>query len=481
MTEPDQLARCASHGLHFDVTRSDGCVLCRRASKSPQGQGGPKLGLWVGGIGTTLALACLALALKYRHPSGETSPPSPNTDLSAASPGAAGVSHFQATRGVPPVGSVGVSEQAAREAISRIANAQVACSTGSEDGCLHLARECAALGLDPGGLPPLMIASRQLDLALRRACQRAAQTVRPSCDPALGQGCRPTSRLKDEALEKCRTGTIDDCGRYAEVYSRPESFDSQLRAQLVQEACKKGSASNCARLSDILAVGDGLPNDPGRALELHDRETAAGLDALKKCEGPGCAIAQLAYEARGEMMEQKRRAEIEPNAVARECEAGKLPACEGLREAYSAGSSRLSLDPAKANAFGAKANEIVDRQCRAGDRDACSTLVRYLLYSPPQDVARGRRIADEACAKGNYGVCWMVGDFLARPGPNHDSAAANGYFSRGVTLGAPSCSAGELAACQLLLEAYRLGRGVAPDVKKYEEYFEKVYGAATPH
>lgn len=478
MAESGQLARCSSHGLHFDATQSDGCVLCRRASESPQGRGGSlKARLWIGAIGTSLALACFALAFVHRPPPGATSVARPNADPSAASPG---VLHFHRTPGVPSV-SVGISEQAAREAISRIANAQVRCSTGSDDNCLRLTRECADLGFEPGGLPPPMIANPTLDAALRRACQRASQIARPSCDPATGHGCEPTSRMKAEALEKCRTGTIDDCSRSAEVYSRPESFDRQLRVELIREACKKGSTSNCARLSDILTAEDVLAKDPGRSLEVHDRETAARLDALKKCTGPECAIAQLAYEARGEMTEQMRRAEMAPEVVARECEGGKLRACEGLREAYSAGSSRLSVDVAKASAFGAKANEIVERQCQEGERDACSTLVRYLLYSLPQDVSRGRRIADDACAKGSYDVCWMVGDFLARPGPDQDPAAASAYFSRGVTLGAPRCSAGDLAACQLLLEAYRLGRGVAPDMKKYEEYFEKVYGAETPH
>jgi hypothetical protein len=61
VAEPGQLARCALHGLHFDAARSDGCVLCRRASQSPQDQSSKlKHGLWIGGIGAILALACVA-------------------------------------------------------------------------------------------------------------------------------------------------------------------------------------------------------------------------------------------------------------------------------------------------------------------------------------------------------------------------------------------------------------------------------------
>jgi hypothetical protein len=279
-----------------------------------------------------------------------------------------------------------------RTSCSRSRLAHRECSGGSEDGCLRVAQECAGLGFVLGGLPPPLVGSRQLDLALRRACQRAAQSVRPSCDAVSGRRCEPTPRMKEEALEKCRSGTIDDCAHYAEVYSRPESFDSQLRVQLIQEACKKGGTSNCARLSEILAVGGGLPPEAARALEVHDRETKAGLDELKKCDGPGCAIAQLAYKARGEMMEQIRRAEIAPDAVARECEAGRRGACEGLRDAYRAGASRLPADPAKANAFGAKANQLVERQCAPSPQKWSPRCLARLVDSVEIPRAAGNHV-----------------------------------------------------------------------------------------
>jgi TPR repeat protein len=173
-------------------------------------------------------------------------------------------------------------------------------------------------------------------------------------------------------------------------------------------------------------------------------------------------------------MEQIRRAQMAPDVVARECEAGKVGACAGLRDAYSGGASRLPADPTKANSFGAKANQLVERQCQAGDRDACGTLIQYLLYSSPPDVPRGRRLADEACTKGGYLECWTLADFLRRPGPNQDPAAATGYFSRAVSAATPRCDAGDAAACQLLIEAYRLGRGVSQDRKKSLELQEKL-------
>jgi TPR repeat protein len=159
--------------------------------------------------------------------------------------------------------------------------------------------------------------------------------------------------------------------------------------------------------------------------------------------------------------------------VARECEAGKLVACEGLRAAYSGQASRLSKDPAKASVFGTKANELLERQCQTGDRDACRTLVHHLLYFSPADVPRGRRLADQECASGDYSECWKLGEFLTQAGPNRDPTAANGYFARAVAIAMTSCDAGEAGACYLLSEAYRFGKGVARDVKKSGDYMVK--------
>jgi hypothetical protein len=221
-------------------------------------------------------------------------------------------------------------------------------------------------------------------------------------------------------------------------------------------------------------VEPGRQADPARALELRDRDMAAALDALGKCQDPECELVRMTYAAGGDTREQLRRAEIAPDLLARECDAGKVAACEGLRLAYGSEASTLPKDSAKTNEFGAKANQLLDRQCESGDRVACKTLIRQLLHRQPTDVPRGRRLADAACASGDHSECWALGEFLARPGPDQDRAAANSYFARAIPTATTRCDAGDASACQMLAQAYRLGQGTPRDEKKYSAYLLKL-------
>jgi uncharacterized protein len=286
-----------------------------------------------------------------------------------------------------------------------------------------------------------------------------------------------TDRLKQQALQRCRTGTVEDCNHYAAIYARKETLDATLSAQLTQEACKRGDPGSCSRLSVILAEGRGLPRDQQRALELRDQGTAEAVAAIKDCKGDayGCAMLQLAYtKAGGDPAEQFRRAELAPDEVAKECAVGKLSACQALRNAYSGGASRLPPDPNKVAQYGAKTNQLLEQKCGTGDRDACMTLARDLLYLPPQDIARGRQLADQACARGGYLDCWMLGEFLERGPAGHDPATASAYYARAVTAAKPLCNSGDAGACQTVAQAYYQGRGVPRDERKYGEYTLKI-------
>ena len=182
---------------------------------------------------------------------------------------------------------------------------------------------------------------------------------------------------------------------------------------------------------------------------------------------------QYAYlKAGGDGMEQLRRAEMAPDEVARECEAGKLGACQGLRGAHGGGASRLPEDRVKAAYFGAKANWLIEQQCQTGAPDACMSLAQNLLSSPPQDVARGRRLADEACARGGYLDCWMLGEHY-HYGEIRDPATAETYFAKAVAAAKPVCEAGNAGACEMLGRAYVRGRGAPRDERKFVEYTGK--------
>jgi TPR repeat protein len=357
----------------------------------------------------------------------------------------------------------------------------VLCRRSSTPPVRPVQRRQAWIWISTGGLV-LAVAGTAIALGLsHRAGSRteaAPETIasgplvvarsRAPRDQARGDGPKPGVQADDAERE--------DVGDAAPA--RDGSPDAALKAKAFEEACAKGDAVSCQRLSELLSEGRGLPRDPARALALRDRGMAAAMGALGQCKDPKCELVRLTYEAGGETIEQFRRAEIAPDIVARECDAGKLVACEGLRAAYASQSSKLAKDPTKVSEFGAKANQLLDRQCQAGDRAACKTLTSHLLHVQPTDVPRGRRLADAACAKGDYSECWMLGEFLTGPGAERDIGAANSYFGRAIPIATTRCEAGDASACQLLAQAYRLGQGVVADEKKFAEYTLKVVGGS---
>jgi len=343
-----------------------------------------------------------------------------------------------------------------------------ACDVGSARGCKQL------VGILPLGSP-------ELEAAKMRAQELENCSAQPNTPCAALSRAQLRSAaadsLKQQAVQNCRSGTVEDCSRLAALYTGPESRDLALSAELTEVACNRGDAGACTRLSDILAEGRGLPRDERRALELRDRGTAELAHAVKDCKGDdyACAMLQMAYvKGGGDWTEQFQRAELAPGEVAKECQAGKLGACEGLRAAYSGGASRLPPDLAKVAEYGARANQLLEQACNAGDRDACKTLAQYLLYSQPQDIARGRALADQACSRGGYLDCWILGEFLEHGPAGHDPATASAYYAKAVAAAKPLCDGGEVGACELVARAYSQGKGVSRDEKKHNDYLMKV-------
>lgn len=379
--------------------------------------------------------------------------------------------------------------EACRGALSRL---QKGCKEGSLKACDAVLSSHASM--NEADL------TRACDLGSARACRRSiehlpresvereATTLRaealeicaatPSvlCQvPSQAQlSANALARLKRRAMDTCRAETAEECSRYADIYARPPMVDLALSAQLVQEGCYKGDANACSRLSQLLAEGRGLPRDQRRALQLRDRDVTAALAQLERCEGDHCALLRYAYlKAGGDMAEQHRRAELAPDEVARECEAGKLGACQGLRSAYRGGASRLAEDLTQAAYYGAKANALTERQCQTGDRDACKLLAQYLLYAPPIDVARGQRLADDACARDGYLDCWLLGEFFDYGGSTRDVAMAQTYYAKAVASALQACHGGNAGACELVGSAYLRGSGVRQDERKFAEYTMK--------
>ncbi len=306
--------------------------------------------------------------------------------------------------------------------------------------------------------------------ALAGIGKRCAAGSLPACDAAMNAG-------ESVAAEACKAGSARACqqlaGRTARDSLKLGANDPALSAQLAEDACLKGSTPACEQLSEILAEGRGVPQDARRALALHDDAMAKIHQAVEKCDTADCSALQPLLGILVEKVDPNRRADLAPAEVAKECEAGGLSACQGLRGAYSGGSAHLVADSSKASVYGLKANQLLGQQCARNDQSACDELVRSLLYVAPMDVARGRQLADAACSRGSYQNCWLLADFLAHDAATREPAAANTYYARAVGLASPKCDGGDDAACSLMAQAYALGRGVARDTKKSAEYLIK--------
>lgn len=162
-----------------------------------------------------------------------------------------------------------------------------------------------------------------------------------------------------------------------------------VAAALLQKACDMGSGSGCSNLANLIARGQLLDRDLGKA---------AGLD-VKACdlgEPKGCVNAALAYfEGTGVGADPARAREL----FSRGCDLGHLESCKNIGVLHWEGKGGPQ-DHAKAVTFFKKA-------CDGGDASGCFNMgvAHYKGLGAARDDQKAREYFDTACLKGDKGGC----------------------------------------------------------------------------
>jgi TPR repeat protein len=292
----------------------------------------------------------------------------------------------------------------------------------------------------------------------------------PTCDAAacntLGMQALERAR-RGEAVDlldrACSLGHAVGCSNLAGVLRGGAGADPPRAAALYERACGLGFAEACASLGSILAEGKLVPADAPRALAMYDR-ACAGADAF------GCFTAGLLLaEGRG----VPRSAEAATERFDRACGLGHATGCynaglllfreRGARPGENeraaqlfgracdgqqpAGCMRLGIATLRGQGAGpdpARARELFDRACRAGDGDGCEAAAQLargkggkdtpiaLTSSAPALTMGGLRVLDLSCRMPEVGPMALgeAIEALAAHKPALDACAPAGEAPR---------------------------------------------------
>ena len=138
-----------------------------------------------------------------------------------------------------------------------------ACELGDASGCRGLTSD------DPVEAEAVKRRAELLD-----ECK--SRDAGPCAVPSIAELVPVTrSRLSAAARESCRTEGAARCTELARAQARYPNPDLSLVAELHRAACDGHQSGSCIALERIYADGQGVPKQPGRALELHDLVSGA--------------------------------------------------------------------------------------------------------------------------------------------------------------------------------------------------------------
>lgn len=231
----------------------------------------------------------------------------------------------------------------------------------------------------------------------------------------------------DAAAAACAAGEQAGCSDLGRAHHRGEGRpQNRPVAELIyRKACAGGEGSACYRLASLLrSIDDDDPAtrhaDQTEAAHLTVRACRAGWPEACDAEADDL-LAGTIWMPDPAMAETLRRDA---------CGAGHAPACRKL--------AALLLEEERGEAGRREAEALLDRQCRAGDREACSAAKRHWTARDGEGspVAQGYEML--ACEAGNGWACSRLGMAALRRDPP-DRAAAQDLLDRACAAAEGAC------------------------------------------
>ncbi len=219
-------------------------------------------------------------------------------------------------------------------------------------------------------------------------------------------------------------------------------------ADAAAAACNEGSAAGCVALGDAFQRGEGRPQIRPVAELLYRR-------ACNAADGAGCAQLAALLLHRGTPQDEVEAEWLTARACRlgvpadctltppdpREVEAGLRADCrtsQGTAEACRTLAAMLLAEPRTRRRL-AEGLALIDRQCRAGGREACADALQYWEATENGEGPRTLAYRDLACTAGDTSTCIVLAKAAFARGPD-GRAAATALFAR-------ACAGGDLPAC----------------------------------
>lgn len=379
-----------------------------------------------------------------------------------------------------------------------------ACVAGDAESCRR-----AAIG--PSGRFDLARVPEGAAGALREACATDGDAclflavigevdLEPSCARGHGPSCTAAGLAPVDATRlrrACDLGDANGCHHLALVKAHVEQ-ELEPALDLFRDACRWGSGAACTQVGILRLRGEGMRLNPMAA-------TSAFVQACRLGDATGCAeLGWLRLSGQG-----KKDLEEGVAKLTGACRRGQAQACARLgmarlrgqhgldrdpaagktllREACARGSERGCLDLAEA--LDGKEPALVVEAARRGRRRCQEALLRCgettawtrvlhvtrdhlqpRVSPPPRCGGELERLCNDAaeataahCAA-EASACWTAAVFSRRLTSMGTSVTtAEAQEKRAVAWARGACAKGEGAACAVLSEAYRAGRGVRQD------------------
>ena len=491
---------CTAHGLRYDPSASQGCVLCRKYSVAPA-ESASATRRWLvavaGGATVLLALALL-LVRRQRAPdaslSQETEASASRQPSSRPGPGAFGGAStgaqapvvptsapalqafgvpselvprfYQAELAMAPDMPAPVSEDSLGALSARIGAERASCEGGSTEACVQELKDCSAAASHdqrPGSARPTAAAQMMLGQALRgpngpairAALANGGAGLPPSyveAAKALGIGHeQELIAVRRELAEKCRDDYARSelpaaCNDGSLVACELLICDPNQKAAFPR-ACDVGSRNACIQLSQSL----GLTTLAGEAARLR------AID-LGRCAAPDAGCTARSREELAATAPNTLRA-----GIRQVCTQPGVAECKRLAQQFEQEHSDAALIA-----------EVRSQACELGDSDSCSIMMwlyadgrgvprdeqkALALYERSQAGVEQQLQALQVCDAGTCGMLQALARRSASTLPVRDQMTR---AQLAPDLTSQRCNGGDLDACLGLRNAFRVGRHPDP-------------------